>query len=290
MRRTYRIFKYFFPVMIGVFAVTSIIGAVAFSLAFDTEALTLDYNSVIVSVFMVLIAVSVIASAVLGVFLRKLHFERIKKHTRLTSFCGFFAAIMAFGAFLQDIIDMIVSDKDFSVIGIIKLVLTLVVCAYFAIEALPRFINRKWVVIPLPIRQGLSAASMLWAVLGIFDVYFTPAEGLLTTSFIYNIKIVAYTATAMFFVFEAIREFAKPRYGMLVFSCLFTSAISFALSASMILALLMGFLHMDQMGYTLFDHFFTVGIGLFSMSRVYSILKTLRLTILSGEYEPVKKM
>ena len=93
----------------------------------------------------------------------------------------------------------------------------------------------------------------------------------------------------MFFIFEGVREFAKPKYGMLVFSALFTSLITFALSASMILALIVGGIKENYLGFTLFDHFFTIGIGLFSMSRVYSILKTLRLTILSGEYEPISK-
>ena len=181
------------------------------------------------------------------------------------------------------------STRTFTILGIVRLILTLAVCAYFAIEALPRFINRKWVIIPAYIRQALSASSIIWAVLGIFDVYFYPADGLLTTSILYNGKIIAYTAIAMFFIFEGVREFAKPKYGMLVFSALFTSLITFALSASMILALIVGGIKENYLGFTLFDHFFTIGIGLFSMSRVYSILKTLRLTILSGEYEPISK-
>ncbi|MBQ9744528.1 MAG: hypothetical protein IJW19_05325 [Clostridia bacterium] len=289
MRKTYRVFRYFFPAMIGAFALVSIIGAVAFSTAYDTEALTLDFGSSIVSIFMISIALTFIASVVLSVFVRKLHFERIKKHTRLTSFCGFFASITGLGAFVQEIVYIVGNNRAFTILGIVRLILTLAVCAYFAIEALPRFINRKWVIIPAYIRQALSASSIIWAVLGIFDVYFSPADGLLTTSFLYNGKIIAYTAIAMFFIFEGVREFTKPKYGMLVFSALFTSLITFALSASMILALIVGGIKENYLGFTLFDHFFTIGIGLFSMSRVYSILKTLRLTILSGEYEPISK-
>ena len=283
MRKTYHIFKYFFPILIGALILVAIVGAVAFSLEYNREALTLNMKSPLVIVFMTLIAIVLVAIIVFSVFARKLHFERIKKHTRLTSFCASFAALMAFGAFINDIIDITVYDKGFTAIGLVRTVLNLVVCAYFVIEALPRFINRKWVEIPLLIRQALSITAIAWAIIGIFTVYFTPNEGLLSTSIIYNGKIVAYTAVALFFVFEAEREFSKAKYGLLVFSALLTALISFALSASLILALMVGQIHMNELGFTVFDHLFTAGIGLFAVSRTYSIFKTLKLILINRE-------
>lgn len=283
MRKTYHMFRYFFPILIGALALISILGAVTFSLEYDREALTLNMKSPLTVVFMAFIAVTFIAIVVFAVFARKLHFERIKKHTRLTSFCASFAALMAFGSFVNDIIDITVYDKDFSVISLVRTVLSLVVCAYFVVEALPRLINRKWVEIPLIIRQTLSVTVILWAIIGIFSVYFTPGEGLLTTSIIYNGKIVAYTAMALFFVFEAEREFAKAKYGCLVFSALFTALISFALSASLILALLTGQIEINELGFNIFGHLLTAGIGLFAVSRTYSIFKTLKLVLINRE-------
>jgi len=282
MRKTYRIFKYFFPILIGALALVSIVGAAAFSLEYDREALTLNMKSPMVIGFMALVAIVFIAIIVFSIFARKLHFERIKKHTRLTSFCASFAAIMAFGAFVNDIVNITVYDMDFTVIGLIRSILNLVVCAYFVIEALPRFINRKWVEIPLAVRQTLSVASILWAVIGIFTIYFNPNEGLLSTSIIYNGKIVAYTAIALFFVFEAEREFAKAKYGFLVFSALFSALVSFALSVSLILAFVVDRISLNELGFTLFDHLFTAGIGLFAISRTYSIFKTLKLVLMNG--------
>lgn len=283
MRKTYHVFKYFFPILVGALILVSIVGAVAFSLEYDREALTLDMGSPLVMVFMALIAIVFVAIIVFAVFARKLHFERIKKHTRLTSFCASFAALMAFGAFVYDVVSITVYDVEFTAIGLVRTVLYLVVCAYFVIEALPKIINRKWVDIPRIIRQALSLTAIAWAIIGIFTVYFAPSEGLLSTSIIYNGKIVAYTAIALFFVFEAEREFAKAKYGMLVFSALLTSLVSLALSASLILSLLVGQIHMNELGFTIFDHMFTAGIGLFSLSRTYSIFKTLKLILINSD-------
>ena len=283
MRKTYHVFKYFFPILIGALILVSIVGAVTFSLEYDREALTLNMKSPLTAVFMGIIAIVFIAIIVFAVFARKLHFERIKKHTRLTSFCASFAALMAFGAFVNDIVDITVYSKDFTAIGLVRTFLNLVVCAYFVIEALPRFINRKWVDIPLIIRQILSVTVIAWAILGIFTVYFTPHEGLFSTSIIYNGKIIAYTAIALFFVFEAEREFAKAKYGMLVFSALLTALVSAALSISLILSLLLGQIHMNELGFTVFDHLFTAGIGFFAISRTYSIFKTLKLILINSD-------
>ncbi len=283
MRKTYHIFKYFFPILIGALALVSIMGAVAFSLEYDREALTLNMKSPVTVVFMALIAIVFIAIIVFSAFARKLHFEKIKKHTRLTSFCASFAALMAFGAFINDIVDITVYDKSFTALGLIRTVLNLFVCAYFVIEALPRFINRKWVDIPLIIRQTLSIIVILWAIIGIFTVYFTPTEGLLSTSIIYNGKIVAYTAIALFFVLEAEREFAKAKYGLLVFSAFLTALVSFALSASLVLSLMAGQIQISELGFNVFDHLFTAGIGFFAISRTYSIFKTLKLILINAE-------
>ena len=126
MRKTYHVFKYFFPILVGALILVSIVGAVAFSLEYDREALTLDMGSPLVMVFMALIAIVFVAIIVFAVFARKLHFERIKKHTRLTSFCASFAALMAFGAFVYDVVSITVYDVDFTVIGLVRTVLYLV--------------------------------------------------------------------------------------------------------------------------------------------------------------------
>ncbi len=283
MIKKYKLFKHFFTGLVAAFSVTAIVGTLAFSLAYNKESLTLKFDSPITIIFIFFIIATFAAITVLSCMMRKLHFEKIKKHTRLTSFCASMAALMLFGSFVNDIINVAVLDMKYTAVGIAKISLSLFVCAYFVIEALPRFINRKWVDIPVFVRITLSLISIAWSVLGIFTIYFTPNENLVTTSILFNAKILTYAAMALFFVFEAEREFSKVKYGFLISSALITSLLCFSFSASSILCIIFGTMDMNSVGFTMFNHLATVGIGLFSMSRVYSILKTMRLYILNGK-------
>ena len=283
MIKKYKLFKHFFTALIVSFAVTSIMGTIAFSLAYNKETHTLSSGSPLTWMFFLFILATLAAITVLSFKLKGLHFEKIKKHTRLTSFCASMAAIMLFGSFINDIVNITVLNMKYTAVGIAKIALSLFVCAYFVIEALPRFINRKWVEIPVPVKIGLSLISIAWAILGIFTIYFTPNENLLSTSTMFNAKVLTYVAIALFLVFEAEREFSKAKYGFLIFSALTTSLLCFSFSASSILCIIFGTMDMNSVGFTMFNHLATVGIGLFSMSRVYSILKTMRLHILNGK-------
>ena len=283
MIKTYHIFKRLFTIILTGISLTTVMSIIAFSLAFDDEAKTLDTGSPLSLVLFIMTAFMILMIARLAFKTRKLHFERIKKHTRLTSFCGFFAAVMALGAVINDVVEIVVNKADYTVIAYVHMALTALACVYFVIEALPRFINRKWVVIPMFIRRTLSLGVIAWAIIGVFVIYFDGSGDVLSSSIIYNGKILAYVAMALFFVFEAEREFAKPKYGMLIFSALTTALIAFVLSGGLIFCLVFGTLELDQLGFNILDHFFTASIGLFCISRVYSILKTLRLIIINSD-------
>ena len=283
MIRKYKIFKNFFTAFIAAFCIIAIMGTIAFSLSYNKESHTLDLSSPVTIAFLSLIVIVFAAAIVLSVMLRKLHFERIKKHTRLTSFCASMAALMLLCSFVNDVINLTVLDMEYTTVGVVKIVLCPFVCAYFVIEALPRFINRKWVEIPVFIKFALSVICIAWSILGIFTVYFTSNEYLLSTGIMFNAKILTYVSMALFFVFEAEREFSKAKYGLIVASALTTSLLCFAFSASSILCIMFETMDMNSIGFTMFNHLATVGIGLFSMSRVYSILKTMRLLILNGK-------
>ena len=283
MIKKYKIFKSFFFAFIAAFSVIAIMGTVAFSISYNKESHTLDLSSPLTFIFLFLIVAVFAAIIVLSFMLRNIHFERIKKHTRLTSFCASMAAIMLFCSFVNDILNLTVLDMDYTAVNIVKIILCPFVCAYFVIEALPRFINRKWVEIPVYVKFTLSLICIAWAILGIFTVYFTSNVYLLSTGVMFNAKILTYVAMALFFVFEAEREFSRAKYGLIVASALTTSLLSFAFSASSILCIMLETMDMNSIGFTMFNHLATVGIGLFSLSRVYSILKTMKLHIINGK-------
>ena len=283
MIKKYRIFKNFFTAFIVAFCIIAIMGTVAFSLSYNKESHTLDLDSPLTLIFLLFIVATFVAIIVLSVMLRSLHFERIKKHTRLTSFCASMAALMLLCSFANDALNLTVLDMEYTAISVIKIVLCPFVCAYFVIEALPRFINRKWVEIPIFVKFSLSLICIAWSILGIFTVYFTSNEYLLSTGIMFNAKILTYVSMALFFVFEAEREFSKAKYGLIVASALTTSLLCFAFSASSIFCIMFETMDMNSIGFTMFNHLATVGIGLFSTSRVYSILKTMRLHLLNGK-------
>ena len=283
MIKKYKLFKHFFTAFIIAFCIISIMGTVAFSLSYNKESHTLDLDSPLTIVFIMLIVITFVAALVLSSMLRNLRFERIKKHTRLTSFCACMAALMLFCSFINDVLNLTVLDMDYAPINVIKILLCPFVCAYFVIEALPRFINRKWVEIPVFIKFALSVICIAWSIIGIFTVYFTSNEYLLSTGVMFNAKILTYVAMALFFVFEAEREFSKAKYSLIIASALTTSLLCFAFSASSILCIMFETMDMNSIGFTIFNHLATVGIGLFSFSRVYSILKTMKLHILNGK-------
>ena len=285
MKKAYLTLKKYFPLIVIGISIIGILGATAFTYAYDRSVLTLNYNSPIVAAFLILVVLAFAFIVVLSIHLRGMRLNKIKKHTRLTSFCAIFAAIMTFGAFINDILNITLYDMSYNVIQYIKMVLSLGVCVYFIIESLPRFINRKWVIIPAFIRKALSICAILWAVLGVFVSFFTVYKNLTTTSIILTTHTLAHVAMALFFIYEAGREFVKGKYAMLIFSSLTTALICLAFSGALVVCVMIGTMNVSDLGFTVFEHFATASIGLFAISRTYSILKTLRLVLINDSQE-----
>ena len=283
MIKTYHIFKRLFSIILIGIILTTVMSIVAFLAAYDGEAKTLNMDSPLSIILMIMMALVLLTIVFLSFKTRGLSFEKIKKDRKLTSFCGLFAAIMAFGSLINDIVIIIVNKGDYSTVACMKTALTILTCAYFVIEALPHFIKGKNVVIPLLVRRILSVATIMWAILGIFSIYFDTSGSILSSSIIYNGKIISYVTAAMFFVFDTEREFTKVKYSMLIFSALAVELISSVISVGLIFGLVFGRVELSYLGYDMLCYFLFLGIGLFAISRVYSVLETLKLTTINTE-------
>lgn len=282
MTKTYNLFKRLLNIiLIGIF-LTTVLSVVTFSVSFDKEAKTLDMDAPLPIILMALTAVLLIIIAFLSVKMRKVQLEKIEKDTKLNYISSLFAAVMAFGAFVSDIVSKVKSEADHGAIAYLQMLLTLVTCAYFVIEALPLFTKRKAAVHELVLR-ALCVGAILWAILGLFTIYFDTTGSILTSSIIYDGKILAYVTAAMFFVFEAERAHSKVNYGMYILSALLTALISFTICAGLVFCFVFGTLDAAELGFGVLDYSFSVGIGLFAVSRIYAVLDAMKTSAIDTE-------
>lgn len=258
------------PVIAVALAFICIFGIITFSVSFDSETATLNSKSPLTVIFTILIVLAFVGITALAIILRRSETQEINKKAKFVYISSAVAAAFMLSSFISDVVCIAGLDKAYSSIGIMRTVLSVAVCIYFAQEALIGF---KGIMLPTIVRQLLSASTMLWALLGIFDVYFTTNKALLSTSVFFNALIIAYVVLSLFFVFDAEREFTKLKFSVLLASSLIAALVSAALFGSVTVCVIIGTVPVSHIGISFCGYLSGLGIGVFALSRAFSLLK-----------------
>ena len=211
-----KLFKYFLITLAAAFGVTVILGTLAFSLAFNETTHTLDSDSAYTVAFIAFTSATFIGIAVLSILERKSCVEKNTESTKFSLISALAASSAFLAFFVSDILNIASADTTYAPIEMARAVFSLFACAYLATEAMPLFSKEVRIRIPEFVKAFLYFASIIWAILGIFSIYFTSNESLLSTSILFDAKILTYVATALFLVFEAERALSIPKPGAFI--------------------------------------------------------------------------
>ena len=263
MKKACLIKKSFLILSVGL-GLACILGILAFSLSYNEETLNLELDSFISILFLALIIIAIASGIVYSVVIRKICPAKRVANSRVDLVCSAIAAATTLALFLASVADI----NALSLPGKAQTILGLIACIYFVTEAL----GEKKELVPLALRQGLSIAPVLWALAGMFDVYFTTNEKLISTSTIFNAQIITYVVMALFFIFDAEDKYLKPKNSVLLATSVATSVMSIAFSLSLVFCFIFGTVNISDIGLSVFTLLASVGVGAFAISRVYSIL------------------
>ena len=72
-------------------------------------------------------------------------------------------------------------------------------------------------------------------------------------------------------------------YGMYILSALLTALISFTICAGLVFCFVFGTLDAAELGFGVLDYSFSVGIGLFAVSRTYAVLDAMKTLTVDAE-------
>ena len=264
MKKACSILKKPFAILCIALGLICLLGILAFSLSYNEETLNLELDSFISILFLALIIISIASGIVYSVVIRKICPAKRVANSRVDLVCSAIAAATALALFLSSVVGI----NALSLPGKAQVILSLMVCFYFVTEAL----GEKKDSVPLGLRQCLSVTPVLWALAGMFDVYFTTSEKLISTSTMFNAQVITYVIMALFFIFDAEDKHLKPKNSVLFATSVATSVMSIAFSLSLIFCFIFGTVNISDIGLSIFTLLASVGIGAFAISKVYSIL------------------
>jgi hypothetical protein len=264
MKKACSILKKPFAILCIALGLVCILGILAFSIAYNETTLNLELDSFVSILFLAVMGIVFVLGIVFSVVIRKICPSDKVSNSRVSTVCSAISAAAMLALFLSSVIRI----TAFSLPGKLQIILSIIVCAYFVTEAL----CEKKELIPLPLRQGLSIAPILWALAGMFDVYFTTNEKLISTSTMFNAQVITYVVMALFFVFDAEDKYLKSKRTVLLPLAIATTLMSVAFSLSLIFCFIFGTVNISDIGLPVFTLLASVGIGIFALSRVYSIL------------------
>ena len=266
MKKACSILKKPFAILCIALGLICLLGILAFSLSYNEETLNLELDSFISILFLALIIIAIASGIVYSVAIRKIRPAKRVANSRVDLVCSAIAAATTLALFLASVADI----SALSLPGKAQTIIGLIACIYFVTEAL----GEKKDLVPLALRQGLSVAPVLWALAGMFDVYFTTNEKLISTSTVFNAQIITYVVMALFFIFDAEDKYLKPKNSVLFATSVATSVMSIAFSLSLIFCFIFGTVNISDIGLSVFSIVSTIGIGAFVISRAYTILNT----------------
>lgn len=253
-----------FLILSAALGLVCLLGILAFSLNYNEKTLNLDFSSFLSILFLAVAGIIFASGVVFSVMIRKMCPNETVANPRANAICSYIAAATSLALFLSSVVGI----NGLSLPGKAQVILSLIVCFYFVTEAL----GEKKDSVPLALRQGLSIAPVLWALAGMFDVYFTTSEKLISTSTMFNAQVITYVIMALFFVFDAEDKYLKSKRTVLLPLAIATALMSVAFSLSLIFCFIFGTVNISDIGLSVFTLIASVGVGTFTISRVYSIL------------------
>ncbi len=287
MRKTCRFLEKFIFIILIELLFVALFGAISFSFMHDEATNTLAMPHIVTIVFLIVILGTIGTGIFTALKPKSFCVVSIKKTEPFLMFASTFAAILALVFFIYECIISIVKGQmsAYFVFRATKWVLSLVLVAYFVIQALPKKVRKFRIHVPTNAKIGVSICAIAWAVFGVLTVYF---NALLITDISKISQLIVYASIAVFFVFEGEFDNVKPRHKPYIISAITCSALTFAFPLGISLAKIFG----KFSPYGAFSQpelLLSFAIGLYAFAKMVAMVRTMRIVVDSSSDGHSKK-
>ncbi len=287
MRKTCRFLEKFILVVLIELLFVALFGTVSFSFMHDAETNTLVMPHIVTIVFLIFILGTIGTGVFMAFKAKEICVVSIKKTEPFLLFASAFAAILSLTFFIYECVISIVRGQmsAYFVFRATKWVLSLVLVAYFIIQALPKKVGKMRIHVPSSAKIGVSICAILWAVFGVLTVYFNALQ---INDVSKVSQLIVYASIAVFFVFEGEFDNVKAVHKPYMISAITCSALSFAFPLGISLSKILG-------KYSPFGAFsqpellLTFSIGLYAFAKMVAMVRTMRIVVDSKSSDHHKK-
>lgn len=277
MRKTCRFLEKFILVILIELLFVALFGTISFSFMHNAETNTLAMPHIVTIVFLIFILGTIGTGVYVALKAKKICVVSIKKTEPFLMFASTFAAILSLTFFVYECVISIAKGQmsAYFVFRATKWVLSLVLVAYFVIQALPKKFGKHRIHIPSTVKIGASICAIAWSVFGVLTVYFNA----LHMNDISKIsQLIVYASIAVFFVFEGEFDNVKAVHKPYIISAIACSALTFAFPLGISLSKILG--KFSPFGaFSQPELLLSFAVGLYAFAKMVAMVRTMRIVV-----------
>lgn len=272
MQKTLNLFKKMLPIIISLTMGAFFFGLLSFIYYYNNATMSVNFKSIISIIYIIFTACAYGTAIAFSVKAKHIHIRKIKRTNNFFKFSSLLAAIMATALFLFDFFRFVTVESLSSSWRLVRLIFFIPLICHIVIGLIPKKYKRHTIVVPKWLKIASSVGSVLWSIFGLLTIYFWNA--LPTTNFFKLMHVFFYLFAILFFLFEAKFELLKPNHRLYIFFSLALFIHSVTFVGTTMFAKLFGSL--SKVALSEFELVCALCIGIYALSRVYSIAVTLR--------------
>ena len=246
---------------------------------YNDATMSIDMSQVIPYCAIFFIVLAIFFVSFLTFKIDHLRITKVKKSFGICKFASLLAATLAAASFFFDFFRFVDQPAQFSAFRIIRLVVFIPFIAYLIINAIPKKIKRKRIVLPSWLKPICAVATLVWCILGLVMIYFWQSSAYETTMSTVNIFRIAfifhYILVTLFFAFEIKFELLSPVPKAYVFFSGLLFTYSFTVIGPIMLRSIL--IESNNLGsISLFEIFLAFALGLYALSKLIAMQQTMR--------------
>lgn len=272
MKRTYKLFRLFLPIILALTVVSSIVGVFIFTLTFNPTS-GINFLQAAPIVTLLLIGISVVVSFCFVFKIKHTYVTKYRKDSNVLKFSSVFAFVVVFALTVFDFYVLINSGtvvnpaKVFKVLRIIAAIPFLI---YIVIYALPKRMFRQKVVIPNSLQSIASIGTITWALFSILAIWFfeSPAHIFFKVE-----HTLFYALFTLYIVTEIKAQLVKPSVKLHIITALLLFTIAFPFAIAIIIG------NINDISVTrisLFEYLAAIALPIYALSKVYAYQYTIK--------------
>lgn len=272
MKRTYKLFKLFLPIILALTAISSIVGVFIFTLTFNPSS-GINFLQAAPIITLLLIAISVIVSICFVFKIKHTHVTKIRRDSNILKFSSVLAFVVVFALTIFDFYVLLYSGtvvnpaKVFKVLRIIAAIPFLI---YIIINALPKRMFRQKIVVPNTLQYIASIGAIVWALFSILAIWFFESSAYIFFKVEHTLFYALFT---LFIVTEVKAQLIKPSVKLHIITALLLFTIAFPFAFAIVIG------NINDIAITkisLFEYLTAMALSIYAISKVYAYQYTIK--------------